>query len=133
MSSHRGVVFVHRVAAGYQRDQAPWPDHVHGLREKVIVNGACQVRTSAVYRVIDRIIAERDISNSRVKEVLRNRGFFEALCMNARIRVEFGGDARGDRVELHTGASRTGMQTFGHHAKEVTDTHRRFENLRARI
>ena len=49
--------------------------------------------------------------------------------MDIRIRVELGGDARGDRIQLHTRASCTGIQAFGHQTEEVPDTHRRFKDM----
>jgi hypothetical protein len=63
---------VHGVPACDHRDHASGPDNVKALREKVVVYGARQVRTSAVRRIVDRIVAKWDVPNRRVKEVLGN-------------------------------------------------------------
>ena len=78
MASNRGVLLVHGVAAGDQRDHASGPDHVKGLREEVVVYGAGQVRTSAICRIVDRIVAKRDVSDRCIKEVFGKRRVFEA-------------------------------------------------------
>ena len=133
MPANCGILFVHGVAAGNQRDHTTGPDHVDGFRQEVVVNGSGQLRTAAVRRIVHRIIAERYISDSRVEEVFRKWRVFECLRVNARIRVEFGGDASRNRIKLHASAPRAGIQTFGHQTKEVPDAHRRFEDLCARL
>src|ERR1700722_5859542 len=56
-SNQRRYALIFAPETSYQRYQSSGPDHVNGLREKVIVNGSRQVRTSAVYRIINRIIS----------------------------------------------------------------------------
>ena len=65
------ILFVHCVATRDQRDQAARPDHIKGLREKVVVDGAGQVRTAPISRIENRVVAERDVSDRRVEEVFR--------------------------------------------------------------
>src|ERR1700728_3857580 len=93
--------------------------------------GAGQLRTSAVRRIIYRVVAKRNVSDSRVKEVFGKRRVLEGLRVDGRIRVEFGSDARGDGIKFNARAPGTRMQTLRHQTKEVTDAHRWFENLRA--
>ena len=51
--------------------------------------------------------------------------------MDGRFRVEAGGDARRDRIELNTRAPGTGIQPVRHQTKEVPNTHGRLEDVRA--
>src|ERR1700691_4414856 len=118
MASNRGVLFVHGVAAGNQCDHATGPDHVKSLRQEVVVNGSGQLRTSAVCRIVNRIVSKGYVSDSRIEEVLRKRRVFECLRVNARIRVEFGGDASRNGIKLYASAPRAEVQPFGHQTKE---------------
>ena len=53
--------------------------------------------------------------------------------MNVRIRVEFGGDSRRNRVEFNAGAPGAWVQTLRHESEEMANTHRRFENVPTRL
>ncbi len=92
-----------------------------------------QVRASAVRRIVDRIVAKRDVAHRRVKVILGERRVLECFLMNGRFRVKAGGNARGDRVQFDARAPRAGIQPFGHQAEEMPDAHRGFENVRARL
>ena len=53
--------------------------------------------------------------------------------MNVRIRIEFGGDASRNRVELNARSPRAWVQTFRHEAEEMADTQRGFKYVTARL
>lgn len=97
------------------------------------MDGSGQLRTSAVGWIVNRIVAKGNISDSRVKEIFRKRRVFERLGVNAGIRVEFGGDSSRNGIKFYASAPRADMQRFGHQTEEVTNTHRRFENVYARL
>jgi hypothetical protein len=95
MASNRGILFVHGVAACNQRENASGPDHIQAFRKKIIVYGMCQVRTSAVQRIVDRIVAKRYVSDGYVKEIFGKRCVLERFGMDVRIRIQLGGNAGG--------------------------------------
>jgi hypothetical protein len=124
------ILFVHCVAACDHGNHATRP-YVKALGKKVVVDRVGQVRTAPIRRIVDRIVAERDVSNCRIEVVLRKRRILEGLSMNGRFRVEGGGDARRNRIQLDTRPPCTGIQGLRHQPKEMPDTHRRLKDLRA--
>jgi hypothetical protein len=131
MAPHGAVLLVHGVPAGDERKHAAGPDHIQGLREKVIVDRLSQVRTAAVRRIVHRKVSEWDVPDCRIEKVLGKGRVLEPLGMNVGVRIELGGDAGGDGIKLDARAARAWTQAFGHHAKEMADAHRRFENTSA--
>ncbi len=87
------------------------------------MDAASQLRSPAIGRVENGIVAEWNVSDRRVEEVLRECSVFERLAVNVGIRVELGGYARRNRIKFHAGASRAGIKPLRHKPEEMPHTH----------
>ncbi len=99
--------------------------------KKVIVNRAGESGRAPVGGIVDRVIAERDIADHGVEEIVRKRRILEALGEQGRVGIEAFGNARGDVVEFDAGSARAGEKLVRHKSEEVAHSHGGFENLRA--
>lgn len=69
------------------------------------------------------IIAERDVTDHRVEEIIGKSRFLEALCEDGGIGIELLGDAGGDAVHFYAGTPGARQQHFRHQPEEMTGTH----------
>ena len=70
---------VHRVAAGNQGHDAARAQLVQGLGEEIVVNRARQGRLAAISGIEDRIVAERDVADGGIEEIVGERSVLEAF------------------------------------------------------
>ena len=82
MTADRRVLLVHRVATGDQSQHASGTNLVQGFRQEVIVNGAGERGRASIGGIVNRIIAERNIADHGVEEIVWKRGIFEAFGEN---------------------------------------------------
>ena len=95
--------------------------------------GTCKHRCPAALRVIfdSSPLAKRYVANRGVEEVPGQRCFFEALRVDDRIGIELRGDACGNGIELDSRAPGARVHALRHQSKEVADSYRWFEDVRA--
>jgi len=80
---------------------------------------------------VDGIIAERNVTDDGVEEVIRNLGVLEAFGQNGRIRIEALRNSGGDGIEFDARPSGAREKFLGHQAEEMSHSHRGLKNLRA--
>ena len=96
MPPDRRILLVHRVAAGDERQHSAGANLVQRLRQEIIVNGASESGRAAVGGIEDRVIAERNIADDRVEEIVRKRRIFEAFGEDGRVRIKAFCNSGGD-------------------------------------
>ena len=92
---------VHRVAAGEQHCHASRTQRVHRAFDKIVVQRQARrstVRKTVVHGDVARI---RHVAYRRVVRVRGDQAFAQVGVDDVRGRVERGGDARADRIDLH--------------------------------
>lgn len=87
-------------------------------------------RRVLIGRIVDGIVAERDVADDGVEIPVRKRRFLKAFGEYPRIRVELPCDPGGDEVKLNPGAAAARKQVPGHQAEKMPETHRRLKDLR---
>ena len=73
-------------------------------------------------------ITKRNITDGHIKEAVGHLYLFKAGHGNGAVLVKLLGDASGDGIQLHT-VGMTACHGIRDHAKEVTDTTGRFQNV----
>ena len=93
------VVAVHRVAGRDEHHKAAWTDFVQALGEEIVVDRRRDLlREGSVH---NGIVAEGDVADCHVHEVVRDDRLLEALNPHVVLRVQVLGNQAGDVVELH--------------------------------
>ena len=96
--AHGGILGVHRIAAGDKGHHAAGTHLVECFGKKVVVDAEIQL---VIGFISNLILAERHITNGKVKEITPVCGLKAAYC-DVRLGIELLCDAPGNRVQLHT-------------------------------
>ena len=78
------------------------------------------------------VVAEGNVADHRVEEIIRQVSLLEPLREDCRVRVELFGDPRRDAVQLDARPPAAGQQGVRHQAEEMPDAQRGLKDLRAR-
>ncbi len=122
---------VHLVQSAFrcnEDDQSAGPHLLHAFREEVIVDEEIEI---VELRVVQLVVAERDIGDGEVEGAFDEPCRFEALSANVGIRVKMPCDACGERVEFYAGEPRARRHFLGHQPEEMSDPERRFQDTAA--
>ncbi len=116
--AQRRIEFVHRAARRDEHHQTAGADFFQSRREEIIVDGKF---VTVPARVVDGVIAKRDVGNGEVVKSIGEFGLFKRLGANVRVGIKRFGDARRQRINLNAGDGRAAEHVFGHEADEVAD------------
>ena len=97
----------------------------HRSGKEIVVNGETVIVEA---RVVDGIIAERNVGNGRVIKTVGEPGILECLLADVRVGIKGFGDARGQGVDLDAGDLAAPVHFFGHQSDEMAYAARRFEH-----
>lgn len=100
----RRVLLVHGVAAGDESHDSAGAELVERLGEEIIVNRPRQDRRPAIGGIEDRIVAEGNVADDGIEEIVRKCGFLEAFGEDGRVRIEALCNACGDAIEFDAGS-----------------------------
>ena len=126
--AQRRIEFVHRAARRDEHQQAARTHLFQSRREEIIVDGKLVVVPA---RVVDGVIAKRNIGNGEVVKSIGEFGLLKRLGANVRIGIKRLGDARGQRINFNAGDGRAAEHVFGHEADEMADAAGGFEHAPA--
>ena len=116
--AQRRIEFVHRAARRDEHHQTAGADFFQSRREEIIVDGKLVIVPA---RVVDGVIAKRDIGNGEVVKSIGEFGLLKRLGADVRVGIKRFGDARGQRINFNAGDGRAAEHVFGHEADEVAD------------
>ena len=98
IAAHGGILGVHSIAGGYKSHHAAGTHLVQCFGKKVVVDAEIQL---VIGFISNLILAERHITNGKVKKVPAVSGLKAAYC-DVRLGIELLCDTPGNRVKLHT-------------------------------
>ena len=126
ISAHLRGLLIHRVAGGDKGNHAARAHLVDGLGKKVIMNGKTELIVSPV---VDLIVAKGHIADGEVEEVAPVRRF-KARDGDVGLGIKLLCDAPCDTVQLYA-VQATGLHSFRQHSEEISNAHRRLQNVAA--
>ena len=118
------ILGIHRIAAGNKGHDATGTNLIQCLGKEIVVDR----KTKFVIGLIaDTVVAKWHIAHGQIIEVAPVGGF-KACHLDFCLRIQFLRNAPGDGIKFHAiqPASHHGIRQ---HTEEVTDTHRRFQNI----
>ena len=113
-------MFVHRAFACDNRHQTIRLDFVDTFCDKIIVN------IEVVFVVIgieNRVTAERNVRNHKIKRVVLKRCFFKAFNLNFRLRIQFRCDFARNPIEFYAVKFCAVRYLLRHKAEEIARSH----------
>ena len=125
--SCRRILLIHRTRRCNDRYHTAGTNLVNGFGKKIIV----YLEMVLIILLIDNtIIAKRNITDNHIKEVIGICGFLKTVNGYGSIGIELLCNSSRDTVKLH--AVETAFPHFlRQKSEEVTDTHRRFQDIAA--
>ena len=79
--------------------------------------------------IVDGVVAEGNIADHRVEEIIRQRCLFKPLREDRRVGIELFRDPGRDAVQLDSGPPAAGQQRLRHQAEEMPDAQRGLKDV----
>ena len=130
VATYRGIAAIHGIAGSDKHHDAAGSHLVQRLSKEIVVDGTGYLLGIVLVR--NGVVAERNVANCHIHEVIRDVGLLKALDAHICIGIQVLSNQTGNAVQLHhRPATHLFTHICRHGAHEVTHAGRRFHHSAA--